>query len=135
MADRENGRLQFFDIDGKFIRAWDHVQRPSALAINAQGHIYLGESPDGPPVPSRHFFGDVPVPGRVSMYSLDGELLARVTASGDSLAPGHFVSIHGIAVDAQGGIYTTENAYSGSKALGLEYDDRAVAFQKWVPSG
>jgi sugar lactone lactonase YvrE len=134
VADRENSRLQFFTLDGKYLAAWDHVQRPAALAVDHNGRIFVGESFDGPPYPSRHFVGKDFVNGRVSVYEPNGTLLAFVEGAVDSLAPGRFISAHGIAVDSEGAIYTAENSWHTAHALNFTHrDDAAAPVQKWVP--
>ena len=32
VADRENERIQIFDLDGEFMEQWTHLQRPAGLS-------------------------------------------------------------------------------------------------------
>ncbi|MHB8992836.1 MAG: peptidyl-alpha-hydroxyglycine alpha-amidating lyase family protein, partial [Chloroflexota bacterium] len=43
VADRENDRIQFFSPTGEFLDQWTHVQRPTGLAMDREGLIYVSE--------------------------------------------------------------------------------------------
>jgi hypothetical protein len=54
VADRENGRIARFDLDGKFLGAWDGFGKPMSLSLMADGSLLVasgyrmgaGETPD-----------------------------------------------------------------------------------------
>jgi len=108
VADRENDRVQIFAPDGRFLEIWDDVQRPTNIAFDSDGRIYVSEL--------CCWAGDVlqiggeiadDVPGRVSIYDADRQLLAR-WGTADRTAWGQFVAPHDIAVDSRGDIYVAE---------------------------
>lgn len=121
VADRENDRIQFFSSEGEFLREWTHVQRPTGLAMDKEGLIYVTELwwRKGQKSPR---FGEITEdkPGRVSVLSSDGEVLARFGHEGDRTAPGNFIAPHGIGVDSKGDIYVAEVTETfGVKGAGL----------------
>ena len=60
VADRENHRVQVFTSEGDFLTAWTDFKCPMGVHIDANQVVYVTDQ----------------IP-RVSIYSLDGELLAR----------------------------------------------------------
>lgn len=108
IADRENDRIQIFSPDGQFLDEWTHIQRPTNIRFGRDGRAYVSElwrklSDDsfrlGPTTEDR--------PGRVSVLSPEGEVLAR-WGGPERCAPGNFVAPHDICVDSHGDIYVGE---------------------------
>ena len=90
VADRENNRIQLFDFEGNFLDAWTDVQDPNDMYVDDDDVLYVSEAPL-----------------RVSVFDLDGKLLARWGEKG--AAPGQFMEpVHGIWGDAHGDLYITE---------------------------
>ena len=90
VADRENHRVQIFDGEGKFLDEWTDLLQPMDLFIDAEDTVYVAEAQQ-----------------RISIYSLDGELLSRWGEKGS--APGQFSdSPHGVCVDSRGDLYVCE---------------------------
>jgi DNA-binding beta-propeller fold protein YncE len=44
VADRGNNRVQIFDQDGKFLAQWTQFGRPSGVAFDQRGQIYVADS-------------------------------------------------------------------------------------------
>ena len=84
VADRENHRVQVFTNDGEFISEWTDFKCPMGVHIDANQVVYVTDQ----------------VP-RISMYSLDGELLARGRT---------FEGAHQVYTDSQGNIYGIDTA-------------------------
>jgi DNA-binding beta-propeller fold protein YncE len=106
VCDRENDRIQVFDLAGRFLVEWTDVQRPAAVAAAADGLLYVAEMPwlTG----DRSFRnGEIRVeqPGRVSVLDPQGRAIDRWT-SPDMVGP------HGIAVDSHGDVYLAEASFS-----------------------
>jgi sugar lactone lactonase YvrE len=112
VADRENDRIQIFSPEGRFLEQWLDVQRPTNLAINRAGNVYVAELwwRIGDPTPR---FGDIADdrPGRVSVFGPSGRRLAR-WGGADRCAPGKFVAPHDICVDSTGDLYVAEVTYT-----------------------
>jgi DNA-binding beta-propeller fold protein YncE len=107
VADRENSRVQLFDVDGRFIEEWSDLARPSHMAIGPEGHVYIAElGPAGPFSFTAAFPPDYP-PSRLSIYSQFGVLITRLGTL-DACAPGSFFAAHGICVDSHGNVYVGE---------------------------
>ena len=60
VADRENNRVQVFTAEGEFLAEWTDFKCPMGVHIDAAQVVYVTDQ----------------IP-RISIYSLDGELLAR----------------------------------------------------------
>lgn len=120
VADRENDRIQFFSPTGEFLDQWTHVQRPTGLAMDKDGNIYVSEL--WWKVGQRsQAYGQITEdnrPGRVSILASDGTVLAR-WGSINRTAPGMFIAPHGIGVDSRGDIYVAEVTYTFAGKPGL----------------
>lgn len=97
VADTFNQRVQIFDANGKFVRAFGthgvrpgQFVRPKGVAVDSQGHIYVADAE----------FNNFQV------FSPEGQILMAVGSLGDQ--PGEFVLIAGLSVDAEDRILTTE---------------------------
>lgn len=90
VVDRENNRIQLFDAEGTFLEAWTDVLGPNDVFIDRDDTVYVAESPR-----------------RISVFNLDGKLLARWGEEGSG--PGQFIDHpHGIWADSRGDLYVTE---------------------------
>ena len=90
MCDRENNRLQVFDVQGKPLAQYPGFLRPTGIAIGPDQAIYICE-----------------LEGRISIINLQGEVLSRWGEHGH--APGtEFFGPHGICVDSRGDLYVGE---------------------------
>ena len=84
VCDRENHRIQLFDLDGEFLEIWNDIQRPMDISMDSEGTLYVSEGPvDGSSA-------------RVSVLDKQGTVLSRFPCRG----PGH-----GSWVDSHGDIY------------------------------
>jgi sugar lactone lactonase YvrE len=136
VADRENDRIQVFAADGTFLDAWTGLQRPTDLAVAADGRIYVSElwRPPG----NRGFVDGTDAaldqPSRMSILDSDGRLLGRFGASvTDRAAPGNFVAPHGVCLDSTGALYVAEVTYTFAIATHLVSPDHAEhQVQKFV---
>lgn len=114
IADRENHRIQVFDPDGAYVREWrTHLHRPCGLYISPEQQVYIGQL--GTALPVNHDYPNLGA--RVSIHTLNGELIAWLGADHPGLAPGQFLAPHGLAVDSHGDVYVGEVSYTdyGSK--------------------
>ena len=122
IADRENDRLQVFDLDGAFMAEWQDVQRPSAMAVDSDGNVLVAEIAWFSGERSfRRGRVDETLPARLSL--LDGEtgaVLGRWSEVDDGSGPGGLLSPHGIALDSAGNLYVGEvNASFGLGRSGV----------------
>jgi DNA-binding beta-propeller fold protein YncE len=113
VADREAERIQIFTADGRFITQWTDVQRPSGIATDADGNVFVAELSW-----SRGDYSwargaiQVDLPGRVSVFDATGNLLTRFGQGEEICCPGVLSAPHGIAIDSRGDLYVTEVAFS-----------------------
>ena len=120
VADRENSRLQVFSPTGEFIREWTGMARPCQVAFDRDENLYVAELGyragmwPGTTAPSPDATG-----GRVSVFTLDGQLLARWGGGDHPTAPGDFFAPHDIRVDSQGDVYVSEVVLSAGGNRGL----------------
>lgn len=119
VADRENDRIQIFSPDGHVLEQWTDVQRPTNIAIDGAGYVYVSELwwrlHDTSPL-----HGEIMTeqPGRVSIFDPTGRLVAR-WGSANRSAPGQFVAPHDICVDSRGDLYVGEVTHTHGVQAGL----------------
>lgn len=101
VADRENSRIQLFDLKGNFLNEWKQLHRPSLLKIGPDGLAYICE------IKRNDQFGDFS-PSRFCIMTLDGELVARIDSSSSAQPFVHYHAAHGLAVDNEGSVYIGE---------------------------
>jgi DNA-binding beta-propeller fold protein YncE len=101
VCDRENSRIQIFNAQGEFLTQWADVGgKPTDLFFGRDGIVYVS-------IKSRE------LPHGVSIFTLDGKLLARW---GDTEArAAMFWSPHAIVVDSRGDIYIGEIRHEMAK--------------------
>ena len=97
VSDTWNNRIQVFDADGNFIRAFGrsgdgpgYFARPKGIAIDVDGHVWVADG----------------MQDRVQVYTPEGKLL--IYMGGHGLIPGWFQSLVGITIDKNNRVLTTE---------------------------
>jgi len=98
VGDRENSRIQIFTAQGKFLREWRDVWRPTNVCMDKDDTVYVSE-----------------LDRRVSIFTIKGKLLARWDSPGGDDKTAVLVAPHGIAVDSRGDIYVSEVCHSHNK--------------------
>lgn len=109
VADRENNRMQVFNLKGEFVSQWTDFAGPTGISVGADGSLVVSELGYDPAIPTRY---SVPAHGkrilpRVTVRSPEGELLAKIEGE-DKCAEGSFFAPHSVCVDATGDIYVAE---------------------------
>ena len=90
--DRNNGRVQVFDENGKYLDQWSFGPR-----TYSDIHLFI--------IPSdRNLWAFDRGTSKMLKYSLDGKFLYQWGTWGDF--PGAFWGVHGMAVDQEGNVYT-----------------------------
>lgn len=97
VADTLNNRIEIFDADGKFIRAFGkngdgpgYFARPKGVAVDGDGHIWVADG----------------MQDRVQVFDQEDQLL--ISFGGHGLLPGQFQGLVGIAVDKMNRVFTSE---------------------------
>jgi hypothetical protein len=131
VADRENERIQVFAADGQYQRTWDDVRRPQGIFTDGDGLVYVAEGSWPVGWESQRFSKvySEPVPGRVSVYDPDGNVLARWEQP-DPAQDGFLLSPHGIWVDSQGSIYIGTNVGTFGKVLGEQHAECVLKYAR-----
>ncbi len=91
ISDRENSRLQIFNAGGEFLSEWTDVIRPTDIFIDDEETVYVSE-----------------LCLRVSIFTIDGKLIARWGNEGKDKESALFHAPHAIAVDSRGDLYVGE---------------------------
>lgn len=131
VTDRENDRIQIFSRDGQLLDMWTHVQRPTDLAFDKDGRVYVSELwwRAGQ---SSFTNGKIKwdLPGGLRVLDLLGNLLLH-WCSADREAPGNFVAPHTLSVDSRGDLYVGEVTWTFGVSRGGVRED-AHTFQKFT---
>lgn len=98
VTDRENNRIQIFDAQGEFLSQWTDLSRPTDVFIDDEETVYVSE-----------------LSLRVSIFTIDGKLLARWSSQGQNKETDLFIAPHTITVDSHGDLYIGEvsKAFAG----------------------
>jgi DNA-binding beta-propeller fold protein YncE len=98
VADMLNARVEIFDADGNFIRAFGkrgdgpgYFAMPKGVAVDCDGHIWVTDS----------------VQNRVQLYTQEGQLLMYMGAA-PGLLPGMFSGLQYITIDKNNRVFTSE---------------------------
>jgi len=91
VADRENHRIQIFDARGEFLNQGTDLNHPTDIFIDDEETVYVSA-----------------LSRRVSIFTIDGKLLARWGNQGQVKETDLFIAPHTIAVDSHGDIYVGE---------------------------
>jgi DNA-binding beta-propeller fold protein YncE len=89
VADRLNDRIQVFDTQGKFLRAWKAFGNPAALIVAQDQAVWVIDGKNG----------------RLAKYTAEGKLLSFWGSEGDF--PGAMADPHDMSVDPQGALYVS----------------------------
>ncbi|KXU94017.1 hypothetical protein CR51_28030 [Caballeronia megalochromosomata] len=105
VCDRENDRIQIFSRNGLLLDSWNDTQRPTDVAFDRRGFVYVTELPRGPLDLKSWRLGRATeeYPGRVTVRSSTGAVVAAVACPGVE-----FRAPHAIAVDSEGAVYVSE---------------------------
>lgn len=131
VADRENSRLQIFDAQGEYEGQWLDVVRPTEIFFDADDNAYVSELGCRAGLFPWMQADPAKTGGRVSVFSPEGQLLARFGGGENPCASGDFYSPHDIWVDSQGSIYVAEVTMSAGGKRGLIPAD-CKSLQKFV---
>jgi DNA-binding beta-propeller fold protein YncE len=134
VADRENSRIQLFSGTGQFLSQWTDVARPMEVFIDEQDSVYVAEVGWRAGLfPWQSAPGPESVGARLSIFTLEGELVARWGGSHDPCAPGDFFAPHDVWVDRHGDIYVGEVILSaGGNRGAVSVDCHALQkFARW----
>jgi DNA-binding beta-propeller fold protein YncE len=132
VADRENSRIQVFGAQGEFLTEWTGVARPMQVAIDPAQNVFVAEVGWRAGLfPWQTAPGPEPAGARVSVFNLEGRLLARWGGSGQPWECGEFFAPHDVCFDSRGDLYVGEVVMSAGGNRGLVPRD-CHALQKLV---
>ncbi len=106
VADRENNRIQIFNAHGELLNVWTELHNPTDIVIDQEETVYVSEGKQ-----------------RISIFSLNGTLLARWDSEGQDRRTSLFSSPHAMAVDSHGDIYVGEGT---GVRLGIDRGHRCL---------
>jgi streptogramin lyase len=126
VCDRQNDRIQIFNLDGEFQEEWLGVHEPDDLTVGSDGTVYVAE-----------------LQHRISIWNQHGQRVAGwgdegcdcgpgplppKQCSGEHMDAGMVIGPHGIAIDSQGAFYVGDLSDS---YRGIDRGSRSI--QKFVP--
>jgi len=130
VADRENERIQVFDVEGNLKSIWTNIYRPSAICVH-QGKVYVTELGHRTYADNVLFTPDGKGPwSRVRVFDPAGVEQANFGGP-EGWKPGNFFAPHGICVDKDGAIYVAEVIWPANESAPPK--DLHTALQKFRP--
>jgi len=116
VSDMYNNRVEIFDADGNFIRAWGksgdrpgYFSRPKGIAIDADGHVWVADG----------------VMDILQCYTAEGQFLMWM--GGHGLFPGQFRALAGLYIDKNNRMFTAEQYPGRVQMFRYFTDDEARA--------
>jgi sugar lactone lactonase YvrE len=95
ISDKDNSRIQIFDLEGRFLDTWPNILYPMSLRLSEDGqHLWVGDG----------------YAQKFLKFNLDGTLLTSWGTFGSM--PGAFWGLHAFDVDSEGNLYVCED-YGG----------------------
>jgi sugar lactone lactonase YvrE len=110
VGDRSNNRIQILTTDGKFIREFHTFSRPSGVAVDKAGNLYVADSESGSVSrdPKTREVSRTEWTRGIRVGSLkDGKITAFIPDPQKDLRSGTLAA-EGVAVDADGNVYGAE---------------------------
>ena len=114
VADRENSRVQVFDLEGRYISEWDDVRRPTSICGDGRGALFvseLGYKKETKPKENDIRSKNTNPASRVTLRSDDGSILSEIGGGDDGCAPRELLcptyAVHGFqgrSVCRRGGV-------------------------------
>ena len=92
MGDRENRRVQVFDLDGKYIKEWKFKGLPCGLLVGPDKQLYLATG----------------FSGQILRLNADGKAVAMMGQPGPGPALGEFGEAHYMAIAPNSDIYVAD---------------------------
>jgi DNA-binding beta-propeller fold protein YncE len=127
VADTMNDRVEEFDADGAFIRAFGKngdgpgdFTRPKGIAVDCDGHVWVADA----------------MLNRLQVFTPEGEL--RLVIGGFGMLPGEFQALTGVTIDKANRVFTSEQflgrvqmfRYVTNTEAQVEYDRRKAEVAK-----
>jgi len=116
VADTYNNRIEVFDADGNFIRAWGRAgdipgrfMRPKGIAIDVDGHVWVADG----------------MQDRVQCFTQEGQLLLAMGSHGQFA--GSFQTLEGLYIDKNNRMFTSEQYPGRVQMFRYFTDDEARA--------
>jgi DNA-binding beta-propeller fold protein YncE len=115
VADRENERIQIFDVDGKLKNIWENIHRPTAICIK-KGLVYVSELGRRMYVDNVLFKPDGSGPwSQVRIFDTEGVEQAKFGGP-EGWTPGNFFAAHSLCVDHHESIYVGEVVWPANES-------------------
>jgi sugar lactone lactonase YvrE len=102
VADTLNDRIEVFDPDGVFVRAWGkngdgpgYFARPKGVTVDSDGHVWVADG----------------MQDRVQVFTNEGQLC--IAMGGHGLLPGQFQGLTNVAADNRHNMIYTAEIYPG----------------------
>jgi DNA-binding beta-propeller fold protein YncE len=116
VSDTFNDRVEVFDADGNFVRAFGkagdgpgYFARPKGIAVDGDGHVWVADG----------------VQDRVQVFTPEGQLLIWIGGHGG--LPGQFNALAGLAIDKNNRVFTSEQFAGRVQMFRYVTDEEAMA--------
>jgi sugar lactone lactonase YvrE len=108
VADRENNRVQIFDVEGRVLGVWEGINRPDGICVRDDriyvaelGHIAYNDNVMYEPYENMPW-------SRLVVFDTKGRELTRFGGE-DPWQDGNLYSAHGVNIDREGALYIADS--------------------------
>jgi sugar lactone lactonase YvrE len=115
VADRENDRIQIFDVEGNLKDIWENISRPTGIVVTDE-YVYVAELGHRLYVDNVFFEPDPDSQwSQVRIFDLNGKEVTKFGGPEGWIA-GNLFAAHSIALDKEGSIYIGEVVWPANES-------------------
>jgi DNA-binding beta-propeller fold protein YncE len=125
VADRENNRVQIFDVEGKLLNIWEGINRPDGLCVR-DGIVYVAELGHITYVDNVLYEPYENMPwSMVRIYDTAGHELTKFGEK-ETWKDGNLFAAHGANLDREGNLYIAEAGWPTNESTPPEIPHHAL---------
>lgn len=136
VADRENSRVQVFDLDGRHRGSWP-IHRATSVTVAGE-LVYVAEQGSTSRVQKGEGYQISQlqtwtrnIGHKIGVYTADGTRLRHIGSDRPGERPEQFNWLHGVAIDSKGDLYAAEVSFCECGKFQAPHARELVSLRKW----